>query len=301
MAHNQPEKVHGPDGQEELASAEEIVAASVRAEGTWAGARPAMGRRFEAGGCRETEEWLAEERPLEIAVEGVPLTVVLRTPSGDEDDVALAAGLLLAEGVIDLASDLAAIAPCESPLRPADGRVVARLAAGVPLPSGERLLVSATGCGMCGKTLASQLARRLPGRAEPARPPGVAGIRGADRAVAAAQRLFGLTGGVHAAATFRGEALVDATEDVGRHNAVDRLVGRRLLRSKVDLAGLWLWVSGRVSFELVQKALRARAEGLVAVGAPTALAVELAREHGLTLVGFARGERFTVYAGEVGA
>lgn len=264
-----------------------------------AGALRLEAQRVDGDGVTDAEVWVPEERPLEIAVEGVPLTVVLRTPTDDADDVALAAGLLLAEGVIDEAADLAAIGPCESPLRPVDGRVVARLAAGVPLPSAERLLVSASGCGMCGKTLASQLARRVPGRETLTGGPRAGDIRGADAAVGQAQRLFRLTGGVHAAALFAGARLVDATEDVGRHNAVDRLVGRRLLTARADLAGLWLWVSGRVSFELVQKALRARAEALVAVGAPTALAVELARAHGLTLVGFARGARLTVYAGEV--
>ncbi len=263
------------------------------------GASPARATRHASGAVSDTEDWLPDERPLEIAVELTPLTVVLRSPGPPEDDVALAAGLLLAEGVIDDAADLASIAPCESPFAPPDGRVVARLAAGVPSPTSERLLVSATGCGLCGKTLASQLERRIPPRASPARPPSVAQIIAAEGLVAKAQPLFRLTGGVHAAALLEGGALVDATEDVGRHNAVDRLVGRRLLHAREDLAGRWLWVSGRVSFELVQKALRARAEALVAVGAPTALAVEVARAHGLTLVGYARAGRLTVYSGSL--
>jgi FdhD protein len=253
--------------------------------------------RHDAGGPTFTEDWLPEERPLEIAVELTPLTVVLRTPGRDEDDVALAAGLLLAEGVIDDARDLAAIERCHSPLAPPDGRVVARLAAGVPPPTAERLLVSATGCGLCGKTLAVQIARRTPPRSSPARAPSSLELLATDDLLRAAQPLFGLTGGVHAAAVLEGGQVVDVTEDVGRHNAVDRLVGRRLLATGADLAGAWLWVSGRISFELVQKALRARAEALVAVGAPTSLAVEMARASGLTLVGFARGGRFTVYAG----
>jgi FdhD protein len=264
------------------------------------GARAVVGVRHEATGVLASDDWLPDERPLEIAVELTPLTVVLRTPGSAADDVALATGLLLAEGVIDGAEDLAGIARCDSPLAPPDGRVVARLAAGVPLPSAERLLVSATGCGMCGKTLASQLARRVPVRTDAPQPPSPEEIRGLESRLRGSQQLFARTGGVHGAALFKGGDLLDTTEDVGRHNAVDRLVGRRLLGARTDLVGCWLWVSGRVSFELVQKALRARAEALVAVGAPTVLAVELARAHGLTLVGFARSGRFTVYAGAVG-
>ncbi|MBL8786083.1 MAG: formate dehydrogenase accessory sulfurtransferase FdhD [Deltaproteobacteria bacterium] len=244
------------------------------------------------------DDLIAVEAPLEIVVDGVPLAVLLRTPSTTrEDDLDLAAGFLLTEGVIEALDDLAGLTPCIDPAAlDADNRVLVALAAGVPRPT-PRAFAAGTSCGLCGVSTLEDLARRLPPRA-PAAPPTLTAIGAMEPAVRSAQAAFRASGALHAAAVFDGATLMDHAEDVGRHNAVDKVIGRALRARRLPLVGRVLWVSGRVSFDLVQKALVAGLDALVAVGAPTSLAVELARAQGLHLVGFSRDGRANVYAGQ---
>ncbi len=254
---------------------------------------------IDKNGSRESD-WVAREEPLEIVVDGAPLAVLLRTPAGSEADLSLAAGFLLAEGIIDRMSDLDGLAPCRDPAAEhRDNRVLVTLATGVSLPdAARRTFVTSASCGLCGKTTIASLLRRLPPRALAAAPQ-AAHVHALDAAVRKEQAGFATTGALHAAALFDGATLVTIAEDVGRHNAVDKVFGRALRRGELPLRGKTLWVSGRVSFELVQKALVAGVDALVAVGAPTSLAIELAREGGLHLIGFVRGGRANVYAGSL--
>lgn len=225
---------------------------------------------------------VAVEEPLEIRHAGRVLSITMRTPGHDEE---LAAGFLFAEGLIDGPADIG----------PTDDLEVNTVEVRSPLAREPALrsFTTTSACGVCGAGAIEDV-RAL---AAPAPP----GPRMAAELLAALpdrmrQPTFARTGGLHAAALFdaAGEPLA-VREDVGRHNAVDKLVGRRLLDGALPLHGLPLCVSGRLSFELVHKAVRAGAPILVGVGAPSSLAVELAGDLGLTLCGFARGGRVNVY------
>jgi FdhD protein len=231
---------------------------------------------------------VAVEEPLEIRVDGAPLAVTMRTPGDDEH---LAAGFLYGEGLIDRwpevgpPEDFAANAvEVRGPLRH---------------DPGERRFYTTSSCGVCGKGALEQVAVDAPALALD--PPAVVVARALlaalpDRLV---QPEFARTGGLHATGLFdRDGALLCVREDVGRHNAMDKAIGWALEQGLVPLRERLLCVSGRLSFELVQKAVVAGAPVLVGVGAPTSLAVELARDRGLTLCGFARGGRVNVYSGE---
>jgi FdhD protein len=244
---------------------------------------------------------LAAEEPLEIRVAGRPLTVTMRTPGNDFD---LARGFLVSEGVVTADSDIAAIRYCAGATAD-DGNtynvVDVRLADGVPLPdvSVERNFYTTSSCGLCGK--ASLEAVRTISRWCVARDPlrlNTETIAALPDKLRAAQRVFDRTGGLHAAALFdaAGE-LWCVREDVGRHNAVDKVIGWALDQGRLPLSGMTLMVSGRASFELVQKAVMAGIPALAAVSAPSSLAVDLAREMGLTLIGFLRGTSMNVYSG----
>ncbi|MGI5253447.1 formate dehydrogenase accessory sulfurtransferase FdhD [Actinacidiphila glaucinigra] len=259
--------------------------------------------RIRDGAVDHRADTLVAEEPLEIRLNGKPLAITMRTPG---DDFALAAGFLVSEGVLGGADELANIVYCAGAT--VDGSntynvVDVRLAPGVPVPdiTLERNVYTTSSCGLCGKTSLDAvrttarwpIADPSPLRLEP-------GLLSAlpDR-LRAAQRVFDRTGGLHAAALFTGEGeLLDVREDVGRHNAVDKLVGRALQQDLLPLAGKILMVSGRASFELAQKAVMAGIPVLAAVSAPSSLAVDLADESGLTLVGFLRGTSMNVYAGE---
>ncbi len=246
---------------------------------------------------------LVAEEPLEIRLGGRPLAITMRTPG---DDFALATGFLVSEGVLAAAEDVASVVYCAGAT--ADGAntynvVDVTLSPGVPLPdiSLERNVYTTSSCGLCGKASldAVRTASRMP-RADPDRPRLTPALLSAlpDR-LRAAQTVFERTGGLHAAALFTGEGeLIDVREDVGRHNAVDKLVGRALREGQLPLDDRILMVSGRASFELAQKAVMAGIPVLAAVSAPSSLAVDLAAESGLTLVGFLRGTSMNVYAGE---
>ena len=242
---------------------------------------------------------VAVEEPLEIRIGSEPLAVLMRTPGRDLD---LAAGFLLAEGIIDGPDDLVALGPCADPSRPnAHNIVIVSLASGCAprVARVARSFAATSSCGVCGKaTIDSILQHVRPHEAFATIPAAL--VRDAARRVEAGQEGFRRTGGLHAAALFEGAGeLTAVAEDVGRHNAVDKVCGAALRGGRVPLDGATLWVSGRASFEVVQKAAMAGAAAVVCVGAPSSLAVSLAGECRLTLVGFARGKRFNVYTGAV--
>ncbi|MEU5086403.1 formate dehydrogenase accessory sulfurtransferase FdhD [Streptomyces sp. NPDC021356] len=259
--------------------------------------------RIRDGALSSRPDTLVAEEPLEIRLNGRPLAITMRTPG---DDFALAAGFLVSEGVLGAASDLVNIVYCAGAT--ADGIntynvVDVRTAPDVVLPdiTLERNVYTTSSCGLCGK--ASLDAVRTTARWPIADEPPVRVTPGLltslpDR-LRAAQRVFDRTGGLHAAALFTDDGeLLDIREDVGRHNAVDKLVGRALQNDALPLSRTILLVSGRASFELAQKAVMAGIPMLAAVSAPSSLAVDLAAETGLTLVGFLRGTSMNVYAGE---
>ena len=229
---------------------------------------------------------VAVEEPLEIRVDGVALTVTMRTPGNDEE---LALGFLYGEGLIDgprvagLTDDLAAnVVDVQGPLL---------------RDPGARRFYTTSSCGVCGKGSLEEVAVLAPPLPEG---PRVARALLAGLPERLRQPTFARTGGIHATGLFGaagGDPLL-VREDVGRHNAMDKVIGRALLDGRLPLAGHILCVSGRLSFELVQKAAVAGAPVLVGVGAPTSLAVELAADRGMTLAGFARGGNVNVYSGE---
>jgi len=263
--------------------------------------------RLRDGVVSTRPDTLVAEEPLEIRLNGRPLAITMRTPG---DDFALAAGFLVSEGVLGSADELANIVYCAGATEDGSNTynvVDVKLAPGVPVPdiTLERNVYTTSSCGLCGKASLDAVrttARwKLDGpddRDDPIRitPETLTALP--DR-LRAAQRVFDRTGGLHAAALFTPEGeLLDIREDVGRHNAVDKLVGRALQQGLLPLSGAVLLVSGRASFELAQKAVMAGIPVLAAVSAPSSLAVDLADEAGLTLVGFLRGTSMNVYAGE---
>jgi FdhD protein len=228
---------------------------------------------------------VAVEEPLEIRVDGAPLAVTMRTPGEDEE---LALGFLYGEGLIDgprragLSEDLAAnVVEVEGPLL---------------RDPGQRRFYTTSSCGVCGKGAIEEVAvHSAPLPQGPVLPRALL----ADLPERLRQPTFQRTGGLHATGLFDAEGnLLLVREDVGRHNAMDKVVGRALLDGRVPLHRHVLCVSGRQSFELVQKAAVAGAPVLVGVGAPSSLAIRLAQERGMTLCGFARGGRVNVYTGE---
>jgi FdhD protein len=246
---------------------------------------------------------LTAEEPLGIRVDGTALTVTMRTPG---DDIELAAGFLASEAVVRSPADIAAIKLCDGTScghgdHDGMGNIAdVTLAAGVTVaPGARRNFLTTSACGVCGKASIHDICV-LPHAAladDPARFAPAALATLPDR-LRAAQRVFSRTGGLHAAGLFTAEGeLIAIREDVGRHNAVDKVVGWALLDGRLPLAGCVLLVSGRASFELVQKAILAGIPLLAAVSAPSSLAVDLAEEAGLSLVGFLRGPSMNVYTG----
>ena len=252
-------------------------------------------------GTRRRPDALAAEEPLELRIDGTPLSVTMRTPG---HDVELAHGFLLTEGVIGSVEDIATARYCDSldeAGRNTYNVLDVALAPGVPPPdaSVERNFYTTSSCGVCGK--ASLDAVRTKTRHSPAADPTTVGVEtlyGMPDALRAAQRVFDSTGGLHGAGLFTADGtLVVVREDVGRHNAVDKVLGHALLAGAIPATGTVLMVSGRASFELTQKAVMAGVPTLAAVSAPSSLAVEMADESGMTLVGFLRGRSMNVYAG----
>ncbi len=271
-------------------------------------ARPSSKTRLdlievEAGRRRSRTDLVVTEEPLEIRLaaggERRTVAVTMRTPGADFE---LAAGFLLGEGVIAGRDAIARIAYCTDPDLDAAQQynvvqVTLRADRLPPLQSLERHFYTTSACGVCGK--ASLEALRARGLRPPAGEVAVSAevLRALPGRLRQAQGLFAATGGLHAAALFTAQGdLLAVREDVGRHNALDKLVGWALLTDRLPLSAHVLLVSGRASFELVQKALAGGVPVFCAISAPSSLAVALAREFGMTLVGFLRGERFNVYA-----
>ena len=251
-------------------------------------------RWWGAGAGAASLDAVAVEEPLEIRVEGTPFAVTLRTPG---EDLELVAGYLLGEGVIEDRDDLAALAHIDDPLDPQGNTVDVRLAPGVPLLlEAARARIATSSCGVCGKAALDQVFARVSPLEQPWRPsPELLG--GLPRELRARQAGFAQTGGLHAAALVDAEGGLEVVrEDIGRHNAVDKVVGWRLLADRLPIGDRLLLVSGRAGFEIVQKAAVARIPAVVSVGAPSSLAVSLARRVGMTLIGFLREDRHTVYA-----
>lgn len=240
------------------------------------------------------QDSLAVEEPLEIRVDTRSLAVVMRTPGHDEE---LAAGFLLSEGVLSTRASLGAIR--RHPRNSLGNVLDVFLAEGhaIEWERFTRHVFVSSSCGLCGTSTLEAVRRQFP-RIRDRNRVLADEIQRLPERVRAAQVGFSATGGSHAAALFDGEGRLRVLrEDVGRHNAVDKVIGRLFLDGDLPLPGAVLWVSGRASFELVQKALAAGIPTLAAVGAPSSLAVELARRNGQTLVGFLRDDRFNVYAG----
>lgn len=245
--------------------------------------------RIDASGTTELEDILAIEEPMEIRVNDKPVSVTLRTPGDDFD---LAAGFLFTESILRDASDVESFRHWASPNVV---RVALREGVRVDLARLQRNFYSASSCGVCGKTSIESVRVHTIALDAPLRVPREVIVSLPDK-LREQQKTFDATGAIHGAGIFAADGtLLRMREDVGRHNAVDKVIGS-FFREGESLAGRILVVSGRASFEIVQKAIVARIPVLAAVGAPSTLAVELARELGLTLYGFVRGERFNQYA-----
>ena len=241
---------------------------------------------------------LAAEEPLEVRLSGEPLTVIMRTPGHDAE---LVRGFLFGEGIIRTAADVTAFQVVPNGEHPQLENIVdVTLASGAPGRDAgwQRHFFAASSCGLCGVSSIEAIHRQAAPLADdgPTVDPEV--IFGLDAKLRSAQDVFARTGGLHAAGIFTAEGdPVVVREDVGRHNAVDKVIGHALERGLVPLERHILMVSGRTSFEIVQKALQARIPVIAAVSAPSSLARELAQASNQTLIGFLRGRSLNVYAG----
>ena len=260
-------------------------------------------RKWSSGAWSEVPDAVVTEEPLQLMLDGVPLSVVMRTPG---DDIELALGLMFAEGIVRSldaighvrisaeSGETASAISVDSSL--VESNQIDVQLAEAPRRRPERSMLSSSACGVCGAVLIEDLRRdlaQLPAgpTIDPALlPPLVERLR-------TGQGVFERTGGLHAAGLFSsGGDLICLREDIGRHNAVDKVVGRMLLDGRLPARDAILVVSGRAGYEIVQKSITAGMPVLAAVGAPSSLAVALSREFNQTLVGFLRGERFNVYA-----
>ena len=243
------------------------------------------------------DDFLSVEEPLEIRVNGQSVSVTMRTPGDDE---ALCAGFLLTEGMIHSRDDIAAIGPWPT-LPQGIGNVMnVTLSPNVTIDMAKltRHVFASSSCGLCGKASIANVQMQFPALPADNSQAGIAlsVVRSLPAALLAAQESFARTGGLHAAGIFDASGqLIVAREDVGRHNAVDKVIGHGLLNGMPPFAQHVLLVSGRASFEIVQKALAARIPIVAAVSAPSSLAVDFAKANGQTLIGFLRGESLNVY------
>ncbi len=241
---------------------------------------------------------VAIEEPLEVRLHGRPFAVVMRTPGSDRD---LAAGFLLSEGVIASSNDLGAVEHCRHPDHPDRHNVVDVFLLGEARRTLEqrfedrRHVIATSSCGVCGRLTIESLQRNLtPLSCAWTLPPSI--VASLPARLRSRQRLFDETGGLHAAGLFTADGtMIGFAEDVGRHNAVDKVVGRMLQDDRLPLADAVLAVSGRTSFEILQKAWLAGVAIVCAVSAPSSLAVDLAEAAGITLLGFVRDGGFNVY------
>jgi len=249
-----------------------------------------------AGAARAAErDFVVAEEPLEIRIAGESLIVTMRTPG---DDLDLAAGLLFTEGVIASMDDVGALVHGGATTgRDRENVVDVTAARGRALEAGaaRRVLRATAACGLCGKESIAAVRKRIPPVSDDTRVP-LSIVLGLPDAVRSAQPVFDATGGLHGVGLFTPDGVLSLVrEDVGRHNAVDKVIGAELRAGRASLAGTVMLLSGRAGFELVQKAAIARIPVLCSVSAPSALAVDLADEVGMTLVGFVRGGSANVY------
>jgi FdhD protein len=250
------------------------------------------------GRVEARQDDLATEEPLEIRVGGRPLTVTMRTPG---NDLELAAGFVFTEGIVERADQIVAVREAAETKITERGNVVeVELAPDVELDleSSRRNFFAASSCGICGKASIESVRRRgvRPVNRNFQMSPEI--LCGLPEKLRACQAVFARTGGLHAAAIFTHEGgMLAEREDIGRHNAVDKIAGWAVRQNRVPLADCALIVSGRGGFEIVQKAAVAGIPVVASVSACSSLAVRLARDVGMTLVGFLRGRRFVVYAG----
>lgn len=260
-------------------------------------------RRWEKGRWSESPDAVVMEEPLQLSLNGAPLSVVMRTPGAD---VELALGLFYAEGILTSADDVSVVrisaesAETETAVRvEADlmesNQVDVHLAV-PPRRRPERSMLASSACGVCGAVMIDDLKRGL-ARLEGGPSVEASMLAGLVDKLRAGQGVFDRTGGLHAAGLFSAAGdLICAREDVGRHNAVDKVVGRALLDRVLPASDRILVVSGRAGYEIVQKSIAAGITVVAAVGAPSSLAVALAREFNQSLIGFLRGVRFNVYS-----
>ena len=253
---------------------------------------------WQDGDLRRFEDYLVAEEPLEIRLGGSPLTVTMRTPG---NDLELAAGFLFTEGIVQNREQIVSLTQGTPENKEASGNIVQAELAGTEFERErmQRNFFAASSCGICGKASIDSIRVRgiQPPNPEFRLHPDL--LCSFPDKLRGAQTIFGRTGGLHAAGLFSSEGeLIAVREDVGRHNAVDKIIGWALLERRLPLSGCALMVSGRGGFEIIQKALVAGLPLVASVSAPSGLAVRLARELGLTLVGFLRGRRFLIYSGE---
>lgn len=256
--------------------------------------------RIHSASTTSARDMVAIEEPLEIRLHGRPFSVIMRTPGADRE---LAAGFLLSERVLRGPDDLGTIEYC-SDVVPGPGKTNQSNIVNVTLadPSRAAALLDAarrvttnSSCGLCGRQTIESLATDVAPIAVTMSVHANA-LTALPRLLREQQVVFDQTGGLHAAGLFTAQSeLLDVAEDVGRHNAVDKVIGRQLMRDALPLSGMILMVSGRSSFEIVQKAVFAGVPIVASVSAPSSLAIELADEMGVTLVGFVRGDGFNVY------
>jgi FdhD protein len=257
----------------------------------------AIQRLMPAKGVKAADDVVAVEEPLEIRVEGQSMAVVMRTPGEDRE---LAAGFLLTEGIIRSAKDLFDITTCVTSNRATEGNIVD---AALANPNGfdasklSRHVFTSSSCGVCGKLAIDAVMKRR----KPLNDPTTFStkvILSLPKRLLRKQTTFKATGGLHACALFDARGtFIALREDVGRHNALDKLIGWALLEKRTPLAGHIVLLSGRASFEMLQKAHAAGIPAVIAIGAPSSLAVDFARESNQILCGFVRGASMNIYAG----
>ena len=258
-------------------------------------------QHFDGSRRSDRTDHVAREEPLEIRVEGKSVAVVMRTPGHDRE---LASGFLLSEGVIREPCDIFEISECpsRSDAPEEEGNVIdVLLAKGTELDLDQltRHVFSSSSCGICGKATIDSVFVSFP-KIETGKSPSISSgaLATYPERLRSAQPTFEKTGGLHASVIFDdGGEIVVVREDVGRHNALDKVIGHALLEEKLPLDRHVLLLSGRISFELMQKALSAGIAVVAGISAPSGLAIEFARRSGQTLVGFLRGETMNVYAG----
>lgn len=243
-----------------------------------------------------TEDLVAAEEPLEIRIQGRPIAVTMRSPGSD---IELVLGFLTTEGVIDGRDDVHAIASTDAPNTPFGNTIDVVLSGGVPMArthKADRRIFASSSCGLCGKESIDRIVQAVEvvSPIDLPLPDLICKLPGLLRSD---QPEFAQTGGIHAAGLFGLDGtLVVVREDIGRHNAVDKVIGYALETGAFPCTKMILVLSGRAGFELVQKAAMANISIIVAIGAPSSLAVDLANRLGMWLIGFTRRDRFNVYS-----